>query len=97
MTMEIEFESGETGEIASFDGRDALTFEAPCAFAPGAPIRFRAELGFDRGPRTLEGRSLGSKRTETGRFEVRMRFVNLQRDNRRSLAAALEDRPTRAV
>ena len=92
--MEIELENGEIAQIAAFDGRNALTFESSCAFAPGAPIRFRAELGFDLGRRTFEGRSLGSKRTETGRFEVRMRFVNLQRESRRALTATLCNQST---
>lgn len=94
MTMEIELENGEIARITTFDGRNALTFEGPHAFAPGAPIRFHAELGFDLGRRTFEGRSLGSKRTEGGRFEVRMRFVNLQRDSRGALVATLRDRST---
>ncbi len=59
-----------------------LTLLSPRAFAPGAPIRF-AILG--EVERSFEGRTIASKRVEDGRFEVRMRFVNLRRPDRELL------------
>ncbi len=39
--------------------------------------------------RSFEGRTIGSKRVEDGRFEVRMRFVNLRRADRELLLGEL--------
>jgi len=77
--MEIRLEGGEDAEARTFDGSQ-LTFLSPRAFAPGAPIRFTATAG--GAVRAFEGRAIGSKRIDEVRFEVRMRFVNLRRDDR---------------
>jgi hypothetical protein len=77
--MEIRLEGDERAEAQTFDGSH-LTFVSPRAFAPGAPIRFTATTG--GAVRSFEGRAIGSKRIDEGRFEVRMRFVNLRRDDR---------------
>ncbi len=87
MTVEIELQSCEKAEICSFEG-NILTFVSPRAFAPGAPIQFGAFVGDHH--RAFEGRSLGSRRIEGDRFEVRMRFVNLRRDDRKAILAATE-------
>jgi hypothetical protein len=82
--MEIHLEGGERAEARTFDGSH-LTFVSPRAFAPGAPIRFTART--DSAVRSFEGRAIGSKRVDEGRFEVRMRFVNLRRNDRSILSA----------
>ena len=82
MTVEIELEGGEKAEARTFEG-DVLTFVSPRAFARGAPIRFAATIGAHR--RAFEGRSIGSRRAEDDHFEVRMRFVNLRREDRQAL------------
>jgi len=87
MTVEIDLDGGDKAEIRSFQG-NILAFLSPRAFAPGAPIRFGAVIGDRR--RAFEGRSIGSRREEGDRFEVRMRFVNLRRDDREALLAAIE-------
>ncbi|MGB5697205.1 MAG: hypothetical protein WBM46_16225 [Polyangiales bacterium] len=77
--MEIRLDGGEKAEARSYDG-NLLVFWSPLAFAPGSPIRFAVMT--DTGARPFEGRAVGSKRLEDARFEVRMRFVNLRRDDR---------------
>ncbi|MCA9529452.1 MAG: hypothetical protein KC543_04895 [Myxococcales bacterium] len=74
------------GEVRSFDGR-TLTFVSPAAYAPGAPVSMTVLVG--GAPVGLEGRSLGSRRLPDGRFEARMRMVNLRRSTRETLIAAL--------
>ena len=80
--MKIRLESGEDAEARAFDG-NILTLLSPRAFAPGSPIRFVAILNDEE--RSFEGRAIASKRVNDGRFEVRMRFVNLRREDREFL------------
>ena len=80
----IVLATGEEAELEAFEGRSA-TLASPLAFPPGAPVAFTAWL--EQGPTRLEGRSLGSKRRADGRFQVRMRFVNLTKRDRDALAA----------
>jgi len=84
--VKLRLDSGEEGEALRFEGH-LLTFVGPRAFAPGSPIRF--EVSAEGGPRSFEGRTIGSKRVEGGRFEVRMRFVNLRRVDRELLVEQL--------
>ena len=86
MIVEIELDGGEKAEARTFEGH-ILTFVSPRAFASGAPIGVAVVIGDGR--RVLEGRSISSKRLEGGRFEVRMRFVNLRRDDRHALSEAM--------
>ncbi len=86
MTVKLLLDTGEDAEARTFDGA-LLTFSSPRAFAPGAPIRFTTTSEGD--VRSFEGRALGSKRVDDARFEVRMRFVNLRRDDREFLAERL--------
>ncbi len=83
--MKLRLATGEEGEATAIEG-NLLTFLSPRAFAPGAPIRF-STLG--EAERSFEGRTIGSKRVEDGRFEVRMRFVNLRREDREVLLREL--------
>ena len=78
--------TGEEAEATAIDG-NLLTLLSPRAFAPGAPIRF-STVDFEV-ERSLEGRTLGSKRVDAGHFEVRMRFVNLRREDRELLLQEL--------
>jgi hypothetical protein len=79
-------ESGEDAEAVAYDG-NLLTLRSPRAFAPGSPIRFAAAA--DGEVRNFEGRAIGSRRIDDAHFEVRMRFVNLRRDDRDFLAERL--------
>jgi hypothetical protein len=79
-------DSGEDAEALGFDGT-TLTMLSPRAYAPGAPIHFSATT--DEDARNFEGRAIGSKRVDDGRFEVRMRFVNLRRADRELLSGRL--------
>lgn len=84
--MKLRFESGQDGVGLAFDG-NLMTLTSPVAFAPGSPIRFTS-VG-EHGHRSFEGRALGSKRLEGEQFEVRLRLVNLRRENRELLLRAL--------
>jgi hypothetical protein len=55
--------------------------------APGAPIR--ATLTLADGPLAIAGKSIGSKRRDDGSFDVRMRLINLRREDRARLERAL--------
>jgi hypothetical protein len=87
MSVKIRLDSDEDAEARSFDGA-LLTLLSPRAFAPGAPIRF--VLVLDEGKRPFEGRTVGSRRVDDLRFEVRMRFVNLRREDRELLVHQLD-------
>ena len=84
--MKLQLDSGEEGEAIRFEDNQ-LTLMSPKAFAPGAPIRF--SVAGAETPRAFEGRTLGSKRADDGRFEVRLRFVNLRRADRELLLREL--------
>jgi hypothetical protein len=84
--VEIELDRGDKAEIDSLEG-NMLTFRSPRAFPPGAPIRFIVMI--DEHRRAFEGRSIGATRIEGDLFEVRMRFVNLRRDDREALLVAM--------
>jgi len=86
--MKTRLESGEDAEARAFDG-NLLTLWSPRAFAPGSPIRFVVTL--NDGERSFEGRATGSKRIDDAHFEVRMRFVNLRREDRDLLLTQLSD------
>lgn len=72
------------GDALAFAG-EALTLTLTRAFAPGAPIRVR--LVIDGADFTVEARAIGSKRRDDGTFEVRVRLVNLSREDRLRLEA----------
>lgn len=80
--MKLRLESGHDAVGLTFDG-NLLKLTSPLAFAPGSPIRFTAIV--EAGERSFEGRVLGSKRMDEQGFEVRLRLVNLRRDDRELL------------
>jgi hypothetical protein len=84
--VKVRLDGGEEAEALAFDGT-TFTMLSPRAYAPGAPIRFSANT--DEDARNFEGRAIGSKRVDDGRFEVRMRFVNLRRADRELLFGRL--------
>ncbi len=78
------FESGDDADVLAIEG-EILTLISPRAFAPGAPLRFTCT------DLTLAGKSLGSKRRDDGRFDVRLRLVNLRRTDRERLGELLPE------
>ncbi len=76
----------DAGEAVRFEG-EVLSLILPRAFAPGAPIEFVAEL--DGESVELGGKTVGSKRREDDRFDVRVRMTNLRRTHRERLREAL--------
>jgi hypothetical protein len=88
MSVALRLEGSDgVAELLSFDGK-VFTMASPDAFAPGAPVRLRATL--DGEERPIEGRCLGSRRRDDGRFEVRLRLINLRRADRVALERAVQ-------
>jgi len=73
---------GGEGELLALSGEN-LEVVSPKAFAPGAPVRFEVE------EMELKGRCVKCKRGDDGRFELRLRMVNLRRAHRERLAALI--------
>jgi hypothetical protein len=71
------------GSAVSIAG-EILTLMVPRAFAPGAP--FRGAVLLPDGELSIEGRTVNSRKTPDGTFEVRVRLVNLRREDRLRLA-----------
>ena len=78
--------SGEPAEARAFDG-GTLQALTSTALAPGQRTEVCVVLS-DRSV-TAAAKSLGSRRRDDGRFEVRLRLLSLRREDRDALAAAL--------
>lgn len=78
--------AGGAGELVALEG-EVIAAVFARAFAPGAPVKMEALLGEDSLP--VEGKTIGSRRREDGRFDVRLRAINLRRETREALARAL--------
>lgn len=81
----VRVAGGGQGEAISFSG-EVLHVVLERAFAPGAPLSL--ELAHATGPLSLSGKTIGSKRREDGRFDVRLRLVSLRREEREKLSGA---------
>ncbi len=79
----VELEGGGAGRALAWEN-GVLVLELPRAFAPGAPIAF--SLAHEGGALALAGKTIGSKR-QGERFEVRLRPINLRREERAALDA----------
>jgi hypothetical protein len=86
MTVALRLSDGEFAEGVDLEG-EKFALVSPRAFAPGAPVEMTAELA--EGELQLVGKSLGSKRRSDGRFDVRVRLINLRREQRQQLHEAL--------
>ncbi len=82
--------SDEPAEALELDDL-VLSLVSPRAYAPGAPFTFTLELR--EGPLSLRAKTIGSKRREDGRFDVRARLMDLRRVDRERLAALRRARP----
>jgi len=91
MSVNLELEGGAQAEALRLEG-GRLHLTSPQAFAPGTPVHLT--LRSADGDAVIEGRSQGSKRRPDGRFDVRLRLVNLTRALRERLSQTLDpDRP----
>ena len=63
---------------------EVITLRLARAFAPGAPLR--GVVALDGLEIAIEGRTVGSRKTSDGTFEVRVRLVNLRREDRERLS-----------
>ncbi|HEY8432146.1 MAG TPA: hypothetical protein VIL20_27405 [Sandaracinaceae bacterium] len=84
MSAPVELASGGSGEAVAWAG-EVLSLVLPRAFAPGAPIAF--SIALEGGALSLSGKTVGSKRRADGRFDVRVRLLNLRREERARLEA----------
>ena len=72
---------GEVVHVCDFDGRYFVLLSAR-ALAPGQPLPLQLELD---GERSLQLKSLGSKRQPDGSFQVKARASTLSREVREAL------------
>jgi hypothetical protein len=82
MSAPVVLSGGGEGEAARLEG-EVLHLILARAFAPGAPVAFEATLAGGRV--ALTGKTIGSKRRDDGRFDVRLRMTNLRREDRARL------------
>jgi hypothetical protein len=61
-------------------GNGVLTLTSEVAHPPGRPLKITARHGGDN--LALEGRAIGSKRSEDGRYTVTLRLTSLRREAR---------------
>jgi hypothetical protein len=61
-----------------------VTLSSPKAFPPGQPL----ELTLTDSRLRLQARAIGSKRSSSGEFELRVRLINLRKEAREALEAA---------
>jgi hypothetical protein len=87
MSVPIELDVEGEGEALRLEGEVLVTVLAR-AFAPGAPVSFRATI--DGQAIRLQAKTIGSKKRDDGRFDVRLRLTNLRREHRARLVAELE-------
>ncbi|UJR80722.1 hypothetical protein [Sandaracinus amylolyticus] len=80
----VTITQGGQGDALAFAG-EVLHVAIDRAYAPGAPVSIT--LARDEGTLSLSGKTIGSKRREDGRFDVRVRLVSLRRDDRATLEA----------
>lgn len=78
--------AGGDGELVALEG-EVIAAVFPRAFAPGAPVKMEAALG--EASHSVEGKTIGSRRRDDGRFDVRLRAINLRRETREALVQAL--------
>jgi hypothetical protein len=84
MNVPLRDRHGDTLDLVSFDGK---TFDlvGPRAFAPGQPLLLEMPLGLGY---RLELKSIGSRKREDGRFDIRARATSLARGAREALEQA---------
>lgn len=84
MSVAIALGAGGDGTFERLDG-EVLSIVLSRAFAPGAPVPLSILL--EGQPVRLRAKTIGSKRRSDGRFEVRLRVINLSRHDRARLEA----------
>jgi hypothetical protein len=86
VTLRTRTAEGDTLELTAFDGKHFALVSSK-AYAPGQPITLTVELV----PTCLlELKSLGSKRRDDERFDVKARAMTLAKPTRDRIVAALD-------
>lgn len=86
MTLQAKLSGELLADVESWDGT-VMVLHSPRAFAPGAPLALSLLPPEPAVAVSLDAKALGSKKREDGRFEVRVRLVNLRREARVQLDA----------
>ena len=87
----LRFGEALHGEGVAFEG-NLLHAISPVAFAPGRPLEIEADVSGSHF--SFRAKSLGSKRRPDERFDVRLRPVNLRREQKQALLQALSSGAT---
>ncbi|HJL18028.1 MAG TPA: hypothetical protein RMH99_20360 [Sandaracinaceae bacterium LLY-WYZ-13_1] len=78
----ITLERGGDGEVVALEG-EVLRAVLSRAFAPGAPVGMTVDAGDETVP--VSAKTIRSVKRDDGRFDVRLRLVNLRREHRAAL------------
>jgi hypothetical protein len=84
MSGAITLDGGGTGALVRVDG-EVLHAVLDRPFAPGSPVRMQVDAEGEALP--VQGKTIGSKKRDDGRFDVRLRLINLRREHRDKLRA----------
>jgi hypothetical protein len=86
MTLRTRTAEGETLELTEFDGKQ-FALVSNKAYAPGQPLILTVELV---PPCMLELKSLGSRKRDDERFDIKARAMTLAKPTRDRIVAALD-------
>lgn len=86
MSGTVRVDEGGEGELVRLSG-EVLYTVLDRAFAPGRPLRLRVTLLGVEEVLPVQGKVIGSKKRDDGRFDVRLRLINLRREHREQLEA----------
>jgi hypothetical protein len=84
MNISARGKNGDEMQLVGFDGK-LFELNGPRAFAPGNPLVIELALGSGH---TLELKSIGSKKRDDGRFDIRARATTLTKGARDALYQA---------
>jgi hypothetical protein len=82
---EASLADGALAEVTGYAG-EVLTFACERAHPPGEPLQLTVRL--PDAELALAGKTVGSKRRDDGRFDVRLRLTSLRREQRSLLERA---------
>jgi hypothetical protein len=85
-TVDVRFGDGSEGRALALE-KTVLRAVGDNAYAPGRPLELVLQL--DGEAVEVRGKAIGSKKRDDGRFDLRIRLVDLRRDDRGRLEAAL--------
>jgi hypothetical protein len=84
--VDVRFGDGSEGHAVAFE-RTIMHAVGDNAYAPGRPLELTLRLEGEAVE--VRGKAIGSKKRDDGRFDLRIRLIDLRRDDRARLEAAL--------